>query len=56
MGCFDVAEVCELVGTFIISKLSDVIDKKDVGLYRDDVLVFVNIYQGLKLKGKRKLL
>ena len=39
MGSYDGAEVCELVGTFILSKLENVIDKKNPGLYRDDVLV-----------------
>ena len=35
MGCFDGAEICELVGTYIQSKLTNIMKKEDVGLYRD---------------------
>ena len=36
MGCFDGAEVCELVGSLILTKLCDVLQRENVGLYRDD--------------------
>ena len=39
MGSYDGAEICELVGIYILSRLSTVIDKNDCGLYRDDVLL-----------------
>ena len=39
MGSCDGAEVCELVGAFILSKLENIIGKKNKGLYRDDGLV-----------------
>ena len=44
MGCYDGAEVCELVGIFILNKLSNIIDKNSSfyhihnSLYRDDGL------------------
>ena len=38
MGSYDSAEVCELVGAFILSKLGNIIGKKNTGLYRDDGL------------------
>ena len=38
MGSYDGAEVCELVGLFILSKLNNKIHKEDSGLYRDDGL------------------
>ena len=38
MGCFNGAEVFEIVGTCILSKISNEISKKQVGLYRDDGL------------------
>ena len=38
MGSYDGAELCELVGAFMLSEISEVIDKKDIGLYRDDGL------------------
>ena len=44
VGAYDSAEVCELVGIFIINKISEKYDKNDIGLYRDDALaVFKNI-------------
>ena len=38
MGCYDGAEICELVGIYIQNKLCKVTNKKDFGLYRDDGL------------------
>ena len=38
MGAFDGAEVCELVGTYLLSLISRTYEKKDIGLYRDDGL------------------
>ena len=44
MGAYDGAEVCELVGIFMLNKISEKYDKNDIGLYRDDDLaVFKNI-------------
>ena len=44
MGAYDGAEVCELVGLFLLNSLANKFDKKCVGLYRDDGLaVFRNI-------------
>ena len=44
MGCFDSAEICELVGTYIQSKSTNITNKEEVGLYRDDSLgIFKNI-------------
>ena len=43
MGCYDGAEVCELVGAFALAMIADVFNGRDVGLYRDDGLaVFRN--------------
>ena len=41
MGSFDGAEICELVGLFILNKLTQVLGNDNVGLYRDDGLVFM---------------
>ena len=38
MGAFDGAEVCELVGNFLLHQLSMKFNKNDFGLYRDDGL------------------
>ena len=44
MGSFDGAEVCELVGLYILNTLSNEYGKEHIGLYRDDGLaVFKNI-------------
>ena len=44
MVAYDGAEVCELVGIFMLNKISEKYDKNDIGLYRDDDLaVFKNI-------------
>ena len=39
MGCYDGAEVCELVGIFILNKLSNIIGKNSIGLMR----TFINV-------------
>ena len=44
MGCYYGVEVCELVGSFILNKLTSIINKSDIGLYRDDGLgIFQNV-------------
>ena len=40
MGSFDGAEVCELVGLYLLSQLQHLVMK--VGLYRDDGLAITN--------------
>ena len=36
MGCHCGAEICELVGLYLLNRLSTIIDKRSVGLYRND--------------------
>ena len=44
MGAYDGAEVCELVGSFLLHILSQNYNKYNIGLYRDDGLaVFKNV-------------
>ena len=44
MGYYDGAEVCELVGTYILNKLKHITSKENIGLHRDDGLgIFQNI-------------
>ena len=38
IGCYGGAEVCQLVGCYILNQLSNVMRKKLVGLYRDNGL------------------
>ena len=34
--CYDGAEICELVGSYLLKKVSNIVNKKYIGLYRDD--------------------
>ena len=44
MGSYDGAEVCELVGLYILRKLTSAYPNGNIGLYRDDGLaVFKNM-------------
>ena len=54
MGCFDGAEVCQLVGTYVLQKLSNTINKKDIGLYRDDGLGILRNIPGPQVEKIRK--
>ena len=54
MGCFDGAEVFELVGSFILTKLCDVLRRKCGELYRDDGLAIVKQILGPEFERKRK--
>ncbi len=41
MGSYDEAEICELVGLFILNKLGQKFRKENIGLYRDDGLAIM---------------
>ena len=54
MGSYDGAKNCELAGLYLLNRLSTVIDKSSVGLYRDDGLAAINNPNGKKLDRTRK--
>ena len=54
MGSFDGAEVCELVGIYILCFLAKVINKKYCGLYRDGRLLILRNVNGQKIDQMRK--
>ena len=54
MGYFDGAEVCELVGTFILNKLENVFQNKTFGLYRDDRLAVIKGLSGQEIERLKK--
>ena len=54
MGAYDGVEVCELVGTFILYKLSLKYNKNDIGLYCDDVLAIFKNSSGPKSEKVKK--
>ena len=55
MGAYDGAEICELIGLYILSKLETLINKEYIGLYRDDGLAVVNM-SGPQIEQLRKKL
>ena len=54
MGSFDGAEICEIVGLYLLDKLSVLLRKENVGLYRDDGLAVADNANGPKLDKLRK--
>ena len=48
MGAFDRAEVCEMVGTYILSLHISKCNKEGIGLYRDDGLAVFKDISGPK--------
>ena len=55
MGCLDGAEVCDLTGLYILSKIRLVFENQnDVGLYRDDGLGILRNLSGPQIERVRK--
>ena len=54
MGAYDGAEVCELVGTFLLDKICEKYEKNNIGLYRDDGLSVFKNKSGTQLERIRK--
>ena len=55
MGTFGGAEVCELVGLFLLHHLSLLLGKEAVGFYRDDGLAIIRNSSGPEADKTRKL-
>ena len=51
MGSYDGAEICELVGLYILHVLGEKYGENKIGLYRDDSLACFGNINGLQ--GKR---
>lgn len=54
MGAYDGAEICELVGLYLLSTIAKSYDKTDIGLYRDDGLAIFRRISGSKADRIRK--
>lgn len=57
MSVFDVAKLCEQLGSFLLNKLSSKFSKKYIGLCRDDgIAVCKNIdgHQANKIRKKKE--
>ena len=46
MGSYDGAEMCEIIGLFILDILSKLFEKNSIGLYRDDGQSISRNYNG----------
>ena len=54
MGCFDGAEVCELVGSYILQQLSQLFEHHSVELYRHDGLAILKGLSGPETERVKK--
>ena len=54
MGSFDGAEVCELVGLYLLDRLSQLTGKCNIGLYRDDGLSVIRSQSARRFDRLRK--
>ena len=54
MGCYDGAEVCELVGAYLINQLKVAITKENIGRYKDDDLGIFKNMSGPEEERKKK--
>ena len=51
---YDGAEICELVGLYLLNRLSTVIERSSIGLYREDRLVAINNANSSKFERIKK--
>ena len=56
MGAYDGAEVCELVGTYMLNIIGEKYDKTEIGLYRDDGLAISKNQSGPQNERMKKFL
>ena len=54
MGSYHGAEICELVGVYLLEELTNIIPKDSVGLYRDDGLAILPNTSGPKTERLKK--
>ena len=54
VGCYEGAEICELVEIFTLNKVSNIIDKNSIGLYRDDGLGLFYKLSGPQTEQRKK--
>jgi len=54
MGSFDGAEICELVGLYLLNQLSSLLPPELFGLYRDDGLAILPNFSGTETERLNK--
>ena len=55
-GAYDGAEVCELVGAFLLEKISKICNKSNIALYTDDGVSIFRNKSGTQLEKMKKKL
>ena len=55
MGSYDGAEICELVGLYLLHELNKTIKNQHLGLYRDDGLAVINSKSGPVIERIKKI-
>ena len=56
MGSYDEAEICELVGLYLLHELNKTIKNQHLGLYRDDGLAIINSKSGPVIERIKKII
>ena len=56
MGSYDGAEICELVGLYLLHELNKTIKNQHLGLYRDDGLAIINSKSGPVIERIKKII
>ena len=56
IGPFDGAEICELVGLFLLNEISDLLPMENIGLYWDDGFAIIRNASGPEMEQTRKKL
>ena len=54
MGCFDGAEMCEIVGTYILNQRKEIFQHHSFGLNRDNGFAVAKSLSGLEIKRMKK--
>ena len=54
MGSYDAAEICELVGVYILSHTETIKNKNEMGLYRNNELLILRSANGQKTDKTRE--
>ena len=55
MGSYDGAEICELIGTFMLSLIGNKYNPNNIGVYRDDGLAVFKNTSGSQFKKLKRL-
>ena len=54
MDYYDRAEICELIGTYLLNQINNVISKESIGLIRDDELLIFKNMSVLEVEKKKE--